>query len=116
MNYLPAEEPSQAILGFETSIIQALQRFLGGKRMEMEYLCCPFCAWVRPKKYGGREVSFSKVDPSRVKVWQLRSLTSEGRGKGRIEIVDSKVLSELEPEQKEQIRNQCQRILAELEK
>jgi len=76
----------------------------------------PFCAWVRSVKYGNREVRFDKVDPSRVKCWQLRSLTSEGRGKGHIEIVDSKLLGELEAEQKEQIKNQCHRILAELEK
>jgi len=82
----------------------------------MEYLCCPFCAWVRPIKYGGREVMFDKVDPGQTKPWQLRELGSLGRGKGYIKIVDSKVLSELEPDQKEQIKNQCQKILAELEK
>ena len=84
--------------------------------MDMEYQACPFCGWNRPLKYGGREVRFDKVDPSQVRVWQLRQLGSQGRGKGYIKITDSKVLNELEPGQKEQIKNQCQKILAELEK
>ncbi len=83
---------------------------------EMEYQQCCFCGWCRPIKYGNREVRFDKVDPGQTKPWQLRELGSLGRGKGYIKIVDSKVLSELEPEQKEQIKNQCQKILTELGK
>ena len=82
--------------------------------MEMIYYACPFCSWCRPIKYGGREVRFDKVDPSRVKVVQVREfvggIPGQPRG-GHIRIIQSKTLRELPPELKEQIRNQCNKIL-----
>ena len=84
---------------------------------EMEYLSCPFCSWCRPIKYGGRVVSFTKVDPAKVKVWQLRDLRGAGKGSknASITMIDSKTLSELPQELKNQVKNQCQRILQALE-
>lgn len=83
---------------------------------EMQYQSCPFCAWTRPLSYGGREVSFTKVDPAKVKVWQLRNLSGAGKGSksARIEIIDSKTLSDLAANLKADIKNQCQRILEAL--
>ena len=82
--------------------------------MEMEYQQCVFCGWCRPIKYGGREVSFDKVDPSQVKVWQLRELTGGVAGQpkgGHIRTIESKTIRELPQEEKEKIRQQAQRIV-----
>lgn len=84
---------------------------------ELTYQQCPFCGWCRPIKYGGREVRFDKVDPSRVKVIQTRDLTGgiEGQPKGgHIKVIDSQSLEELPEELKEEIRNQCNKILKTL--
>lgn len=84
---------------------------------QVEYLSCPFCSWCRPIKYGGREVRFDKVDPAKVRVWQLRDLRGAGKGSknAHIDIVDSQTLSELPQELKNDIKNQAQRILEALE-
>ena len=85
--------------------------------MEMTYLQCPFCAWCRPIKYGGREVRFDKVDPTNVKPIQIRELSGQEFGTpkgGHIRIIESKRLRELPEELKEQIRAQCQKILKAL--
>jgi len=84
---------------------------------EMIYYACPFCGWCRPEKYGGRVVQFNKVDPEKVKVVQTRRLTGtrahEAPG-GHISIIDSKTLKELPAEFRDQIKNQCEKILKAL--
>jgi len=90
---------------------------------KMEYLQCPLCGWRRPIKYGikqrnagePREVRFDKIDVENVKVWQLYELTSEGRGMGKMERVDYKLLQELPEDLKNQIKKQCEKILKTLE-
>lgn len=87
----------------------------------LEYQACPFCGWNRPSKYGynkdtlqSREVTFGTIDPSQVRVWQLRELTGGIKGQprgGHIKIIDSKVITQLSPEGKEEIKAQAQRIL-----
>ena len=84
---------------------------------EMTYQQCPFCAWCRPIKYGGREVRFDKVDPENVKAIQVRELTGQRFGTpkgGHIEIIESQTLRELPEDLKEQIRRQCDKILKAL--
>lgn len=87
---------------------------------QVEYYQCPFCGWCRPTKYGvnkqtleDREVRFDKVDPERVRVLQTRELTG-GKGGGHITTVDSQTLKELDSKLKEQIKNQCEKILKAL--
>ena len=85
---------------------------------EMIYLQCVFCGWCRPVKYGGREVRFDKVDPGETKPFQVRQLSGGRIGEpkgGHIEIIESKSIRELPEELKNQIRNQCKKILACLE-
>lgn len=84
---------------------------------EMEYYSCPMCGWTRPLKYGGREVSFTKVDPAKVKCWQLRNLSGAGKGSkdARITMIDSQTLSELPQELKNEVKKQAERILQALE-
>ena len=64
-----------------------------------------------------REVRFDKVDVENAPMWRLERLTGAGRGSkdARIEVVDSRKLSELSPELKAQIRQQCHKILEVLE-
>jgi len=88
---------------------------------QAEYLQCPFCGWCRPVRYGVkqknggvlREVDFGSVDPGKVKVWQLRELAGAGRAskKARIKIIDYKTLSMLSDQEKQKIKNQCEKIL-----
>jgi len=82
--------------------------------MEVEFYQCPFCGWVRPLKYGGREVRFDKVDPGKVKVWMVMDMEGAGRGSknAKCEVVDYKTIPYLDQELKNQIRRQCQKILA----
>lgn len=93
---------------------------------EAEYNACPFCGWVRSLKYGEsqraeagqpRVVSFSKVDPAKVLVYQKRRLTGAGRGshKASIEVIEGLHLAELPDELKQDIARQAHRILAILE-
>lgn len=85
---------------------------------QIQYQQCPFCGWCRPLQYGGREVRFDKVDPGETKPFQVRRLSGQRIGEpkgGHIEIIESKILKELPGEMKNQIRNQCQKILATLE-
>ena len=84
---------------------------------EMEYQSCPFCAWTRPLSYGGRVVSFNKVDLAKVRVWQLRNLSGAGKGsKGaKITMIDSQTLSQLPDNLKQDIKNQAYKILQALE-
>ena len=84
---------------------------------EMTYQQCPFCGWCRPIKYGGRVVQFNKVDPEKIRVLQTRRLTGTRAHQapgGHISIVDAKTLKELPSELKDQIKNQCQKILKAL--
>ncbi len=83
----------------------------------MTYLQCPFCAWCRPIKYGDKEVRFDKVDPKNIKAVQVRELTGQRFGTpkgGHIEIIESQTLRELPKDLKEQIRDQCDKILKAL--
>lgn len=87
---------------------------------EMEYKTCPFCAWTRPIKYGikkrnggtWREVKFDKVDPGKVKILETRELSHPtGQKAGSIKTVDYTLLKDLPEELKNQIKNQCNKIL-----
>lgn len=92
--------------------------------MEVIYWQCPMCGWTRPEKYGikqrnagaKRDVRFDKIDVEEVKVWQLRELHGAGRGsqEAKIELIDYKTLDILPDEQKQQIKNQCEKILQKI--
>ena len=94
--------------------------------MEVVYWQCPLCGWRRPEKYGvkqrngggKREVRFDKVNVEEVKVWQLWELHGAGRGakEAVMEELDYKRLRNLPESVKNQIKNQCEKIIAELEK
>lgn len=94
--------------------------------IEAEYYACPFCGWVRSLKYGAsqrseagqpRVVSFTKVDPAQVLVYQKRRLTGAGRGShnASIQVIEGQHLAELPDELKHDIADQARRILAILE-
>lgn len=92
--------------------------------MATERLCCAMCGWWRTVKFGTdqrtgeqREVRFDKVDVENAPMWRLERLTGAGRGSkdAKIELVDSRKLSDLSPELKSQIRQQCHKILDILE-
>ena len=91
------------------------------RRNPVERLACPMCGWVRTVNYGvsqrtgePREVRFDKMDVESAPIWRLDRLTGKGRGsrEATIELVDSKTLAELPAELKEQIKSQCEKILA----
>jgi len=94
----------------------------------VERLACPMCGWIRTVSAGEykrttsyhkagepREVRFD-VDVKYAPIWRLDRLSGKGRGskEATIELVDSKTLAELPAELQEQIRRQCQKILAAL--
>jgi len=88
-----------------------------------ERIACPMCGWIRTLKYGvdqqtgePREVRFDKMDVEHAPILRIERLTGRGRASPQavIELVDSKTLSELPDEYKEQIRSQCHRILENL--
>ena len=88
-----------------------------------ERLCCPMCGWWRTVNYGVskitgeiREVRYDKIDIDNALMWRLEKLTGKGRGShdATIELLDSKTLSELPEDLKNQIRSQCEKILATL--
>jgi len=92
--------------------------------METERVCCPVCGWWRTKKWGvdsrtgePREVRFDKVDVAVAPMWRLERLSGAGRGsrEAKIEMLDSKKLGDLPADLKEQIRQQCHKILEVLE-
>lgn len=87
--------------------------------------CCPMCGWWRPASYGidaatgePREVRFDKVDPATAPMWRLERFFGAGRASknAKIETLETKKIHELPDEMKDQIRTQCQRILAALDK
>lgn len=91
---------------------------------ENERYCCPLCGWWRTYPFGisqqtgaPREVRFDKVDVENAPMWQRSRLRGAGRGShnATIEFTDSKKLAELPEEIKEQVRNQCHKILGILE-
>lgn len=91
---------------------------------DTERIACPMCGWWRPIPYGAnrqtgevREVRFDKVDPATAPMWHRVRMRGAGRGSkdATIEFTDSKTLTELPEEMKEQIRRQCHRILEVLE-
>lgn len=88
-----------------------------------ERIACPMCGWIRTLKYGKdeqtgepREVRFDKMDVENAPILRLERLIGRGRASKEavIELVDSKKLSELPDEYKEQIKIQCNRILENL--
>ena len=90
-----------------------------------ERLACALCGWWRTVNYGydqetgeKREVRFDKMDVEHAPLWRLERLTGKGRGShdASIELLDSKTLIELPADLKEQIKKQCERILAILGK
>ena len=94
------------------------------RRNPVERLACPMCGWIRTVSYGisqrtgePREVRFDKVDVESAPLWRLDRFSGKGRGsrEATIELVDSKTLAELPGDLKDQIRQQCQKILAALE-
>jgi hypothetical protein len=88
-----------------------------------EAICCPLCGWWRTIPYGideqgnPREVRFDKVDPSASPMWRKQQLTGAGRGSpnAKVETLDSKGLEDLPEHIKDQVREQCHRILEVLE-
>lgn len=92
--------------------------------MATERIACPMCGWWRTVKFGvdqrtgePREVRFDKVDVTTAPMWRLEKLRGAGRGSkdAKIELLDSKTLGDLPEEMKEQIRQQCHKILEVLE-
>jgi len=85
--------------------------------MQMEYIQCPMCGWLRPVSYGGRDVRLDKVDVETVKVWQLKELSGAGRGskQAKIKLIEAKTLKELPEDLKNQILKQCKKIISILE-
>ena len=90
----------------------------------VERLQCPMCGWIRPVKYGVskrtgevREVRFDKMSLDTAPLWRLERLVPRGRASkdARIELVDSKTLTQLPDDLKNQIKNQCRKILKILE-
>ncbi len=88
--------------------------------MATERIACPMCGWWRTVKWGvdqrtgnPREVRFDKVDVANAALWRLEKLAGAGRGSkdARIELLDSKKLVDLPEETREQIRQQCHKIL-----
>ena len=88
-----------------------------------ERIACPMCGWIRTLKYGEnqqtgepREVRFDKMDVENTPILRIERLTGRGQASKQavIELVDSKKLSELPDEYKEQIKIQCKRILENL--
>lgn len=91
---------------------------------ENERLYCPMCGWCRTFPFGisektgeARQVRFNKVDVEHAPIWQRSRLRGAGRGShnATIEFTASKTLAEMPEEIKEQIRNQCHKILEILE-
>jgi len=85
---------------------------------EVKYLWCPLCGWRRPIKYGisqktgmPRDVRFDKIDLEKIEVYQVYELTSEGKGKGKMEKIEGKTIENLPEDLKQQIKNQCKKIL-----
>lgn len=86
-------------------------------------ICCPFCGWWRPSPYGvdregnPREVRFDKVDPATAPMWRKQRLTGAGRGSpnAKVELLESKGLKDLPEDIREQMKEQCHKILDVLE-
>lgn len=85
-------------------------------------ICCPMCGWWRTSPYGvsaegeTREVRFDKVDPATAFMYRREKLTGAGRASknAKIETLETRGLSDLSDELKQQIRSQCHRILEAL--
>lgn len=98
-----------------------------GEGKPVERIRCPLCGWIRttqaaqpyrrttPYYQAGepKRIRFD-IDVENVPMWRLERLAGKGRGskEATIELLDSKLLGELPGELKEQIKKQCQRILA----
>lgn len=93
---------------------------------EFEVYKCPLCGWERPIKYGikqrnagaRREVRFDKIDVEKAHIWKLLDMSGAGKGSkdATIEEVDYKELRWIPQDIKDQIKDQCIKILKELEK
>lgn len=91
---------------------------------QTERVACPLCGWWRTLNFGidqrtgePREVRFDKVNVETAALWRVERLSGAGRASrnAKIDLVDSRKLGELPAELKEQIRQQCHKILAILE-
>ena len=91
-----------------------------GQGQPTEKIACPFCGWIRPLKYGisqrtgePREVRFDRMDLDTAPIWRLEKLSGAGRASknAKIELLETRTLREIAPELKEQIRQQCHKIL-----
>ena len=90
---------------------------------DTQLICCPFCGWWRTVRYGidqagnPREVRFDKVDPAAAPMFKVQRLSGAGRGSpdAKIETIESKGLKDLPENIKEQMREQCHKILDVLE-
>lgn len=81
---------------------------------------CPMCGWIRPLNYGfskrtgeAREVRFDKMDVENAILWRTERLSGAGYGShdAKIELIEGKGLKNLPDDLKQQIREQCRRIL-----
>jgi len=85
-------------------------------------ICCPLCGWWRTSPYGIdqqgeiREVKFDKVDLENP-MMRVERLRGAGRGssKATINLISGKKLEKLPTELREQIKDQCHKILDRLE-
>jgi len=82
------------------------------------------CGWWRTLSYGvdqrtgaPREVRFDKVDPSAAPMYRKEKLAGAGRGskEAKVELLESKGIMALPEALKEQIKEQCHKILEALE-
>lgn len=95
-------------------------KFKGGSGNLVERIACPLCGWLRTRNYGVssktgkvREVRFDKVDLEHALILRVERLQGRGRGskQASIELIDGKTLAEIEPEVKQQIKEQCSKII-----
>lgn len=91
---------------------------------ESARIACPLCGWWRTLNYGVskqtgeiREVRFDKVDPATATLYRVEKLSGAGRASpdATIETIETRQITEIPEEYRDQIRDQCYRILAALE-
>ena len=87
-------------------------------------ICCPMCGWWRTLDYGidrrtglPRKIASNKVEPAASPMYRLERMAGAGRAskKATIELLESKGLKDLPEDLKEQIKEQCHKILEVLE-
>ena len=78
---------------------------------EIHNVGCPFCSWNRFLK---GEPQFDRIDPTKVKALSSRISLGQQPGEsrsGHFKTISIVKLKDLPEKYKDQIRNQCQRIL-----